>query len=96
MDPVGFALEQFDAVGTWRTTDGPNTIDASSVMYDGTKINGPADLRNFVLGYKDQFTRTVTEKLLTYALGGASSTTTCRSCARSCATLIRTAIASTR
>ena len=69
MDPVGFALEQFDAVGTWRTTDGPNTIDASSVMYDGTKINGPADLRNFVLGYKDQFTRTVTEKLLTYALG---------------------------
>ena len=69
MDPVGFALEQFDAVGTWRTTDGVNTIDASSVMYDGTKINGPADLRNFVLSYKDQFARTVTEKLLTYALG---------------------------
>ncbi|HUK33838.1 MAG TPA: DUF1585 domain-containing protein, partial [Vicinamibacterales bacterium] len=44
-------------------------IDASSVMYDGTKINGPADLRKFVLSYKDQFTRTVTEKLLTYALG---------------------------
>ena len=69
MDPVGFALEQFDAVGTWRTSDGVNTIDASSVMYDGTKINGPADLRNFVLSYKDQFARTVTEKLLTYALG---------------------------
>jgi hypothetical protein len=70
MDPVGFALEQFDAVGTWRTKDSSsNTIDASSVMYDGTKIVGPADLRNFVLSYTDQFARTVTEKLLTYALG---------------------------
>ena len=55
MDPIGFALEQFDAVGTWRTTDGAQPIDASSVMYDGTKIKGPADLRNFVLSYKDQF-----------------------------------------
>ncbi|HVS24194.1 MAG TPA: DUF1592 domain-containing protein, partial [Gammaproteobacteria bacterium] len=70
MDPIGFALEQFDAVGTWRSKDGSNnTIDASSVMYDGTKINGPADLRNFVLSYSDQFARTVTEKLMTYALG---------------------------
>jgi hypothetical protein len=69
MDPIGFALEQFDAIGTWRTTDGPNTIDAASVMYDGTKINGPADLRNFLLSYSDQFARTVTEKLITYALG---------------------------
>ncbi|HUL80870.1 MAG TPA: DUF1592 domain-containing protein [Gammaproteobacteria bacterium] len=70
MDPIGFALEQFDAVGTWRTKDGSNnSIDANAVMYDGTKINGPADLRNFVLGYSDQFARTVTEKLMTYALG---------------------------
>jgi hypothetical protein len=70
MDPIGFALEQFDAVGTWRSKDGSNnTIDANAVMYDGTKINGPADLRNFVLDYSDQFARTVTEKLLTYALG---------------------------
>jgi len=69
MDPIGFALEQFDGIGTWRTTDGPNTIDASSVMYDGTKISGPADLRAFLMGYSDQFARTVTEKLLTYALG---------------------------
>ena len=70
MDPIGFALEQFDAVGTWRTKDGSNNkIDANAVMYDGTKINGPADLRNFVLGYSDQFARTVTEKLMTYALG---------------------------
>jgi hypothetical protein len=69
MDPIGFALEQFDAVGTWRTSDGRNAIDANAVMYDGTKIGGPADLRNFVLSYSDQFARTVTEKLMTYALG---------------------------
>jgi hypothetical protein len=69
MDPIGFALEQFDAIGTWRTTDGPNTIDAAAVMYDGTKVNGPKDLRNFLLTYSDQFARTVTEKLMTYALG---------------------------
>jgi hypothetical protein len=69
MDPIGFALEQFDAIGTWRTTDGPNTIDAAAVMYDGTKVNGPADLRNFLLSYSDQFARTVTEKLMTYAMG---------------------------
>jgi hypothetical protein len=69
MDPIGFALEQFDAIGRYRTVDGTSTIDAKSKMYDGTVINGPADLRNFVLGYSEQFTRTVTEKLLTYALG---------------------------
>jgi uncharacterized protein DUF1592/uncharacterized protein DUF1588/uncharacterized protein DUF1585/uncharacterized protein DUF1587/uncharacterized protein DUF1595/cbb3-type cytochrome c oxidase subunit III len=69
MDPIGFALEQFDAIGRWRTTDGPSPIDASSVMYDGTKIAGPADLRNFLLGYSEQFVRTVTEKMLTYAVG---------------------------
>ncbi len=69
MDPIGFALEQFDAIGTWRTTDGGQPIDSHSVMYDGTEINGPKDLRNFILSYRDQFVRTVTEKLLTYALG---------------------------
>jgi hypothetical protein len=69
MDPIGFALEQFDAIGTWRATDGDNVIDAGSVMYDGTRVNGPKDLRNFLLGYKEQFVRNATEKLLTYALG---------------------------
>ncbi len=69
MDPIGFALEQFDAIGRWRTEDGPAPIDASSVMYDGTKIAGPKDLRNFLLGHSDQFVRAATEKLLTYALG---------------------------
>jgi hypothetical protein len=69
MDPIGFALEPFDAIGRARTTDGDTVIDAGSVMYDGTPINGPADLRNFLLGYEEQFVRNVTEKLLTYALG---------------------------
>ena len=69
MDPIGFALEQFDAIGRWRTTDGENAIDATSVMYDGTPINGVADLRQFLLNYEDQFVRNATEKLLTYALG---------------------------
>jgi hypothetical protein len=69
MDPIGLALEQFDAIGRWRTTDGNAPIDASSVMYDGTRIDGPKDLRDFLLRHSEQFVRTTTEKLLTYALG---------------------------
>jgi hypothetical protein len=69
MDPIGFALEQFDAIGTWRTTEGDTVIDAGSVMYDGTRVNGPKDLRDFLLAYETQFVRNATEKLLTYALG---------------------------
>jgi len=69
MDPIGFALENFDAVGQWRTRDGRNPVDAAGQLVDGTKISGPADLRNALLGYSDQFVRTVTEKLLTYGLG---------------------------
>jgi hypothetical protein len=69
MDPIGFALEQFDAIGRWRTTDGDNVIDAGSVMYDGTRVEGAADLRAFLLRYEEQFVRNAIEKLLTYALG---------------------------
>jgi hypothetical protein len=69
MDPIGFSLENFDAVGQWRTRDGGNPVDAAGQLVDGTKINGPADLRNALLGYSDQFVRTVTERLLTYGLG---------------------------
>ena len=69
MDPIGFALEQFDAIGRWRTADGDAVIDAVSVMYDGTRIDGPKDLREFLLRHSEQFVRTTTEKLLTYALG---------------------------
>jgi hypothetical protein len=69
MDPIGFSLENFDGVALWRTLDEGQAIDASSQVYDGTKINGPADLRKWLLGYSDQFTEVVAEKLLTYGLG---------------------------
>ena len=74
MDPLGFALENFDAVGKWRTTSGDaNTpIDASGALPDGTKFQGPAELRKILLSMPDQFVSTVTEKLLTYALGRAT------------------------
>ena len=69
MDPIGFALENFDGIGKWRTEDAGQKVDASSQLFDGTKINGVVDLRNALLRYSPQFARTVTEKLLTYALG---------------------------
>jgi len=69
MDPIGFALENFDAVGQWRTLDGRLPIDASGQLVDGTKVDGPVNLRKALLVYSDQFLRTVTEKLLTYAIG---------------------------
>ena len=68
-EPMGLAMENFDAVGAWRTHDGDSPIDASGVLVDGTKVNGVADLRGWVLSRSDQFVRVVTEKLLTYALG---------------------------
>ena len=70
MDPLGFALENFDAVGRWRTTlDGSTRIDASGALPDGTAFDGPAALREALLERRDDFVRTLTEKLLTYALG---------------------------
>jgi mono/diheme cytochrome c family protein len=69
MDPIGFALENFDAVGQWRTKDGRSLVDPSGELVDGTKIQGPANLRQALLRYSDQFVRTVTERLLTYGLG---------------------------
>jgi len=64
MDPLGFALESFDGLGRWRTG-----VDSSGILPDGTKIDGPAGLRNVLLSRKDQFVTTATERLLTYALG---------------------------
>jgi mono/diheme cytochrome c family protein len=64
MDPLGFALENFDGLGRWRPG-----VDASGVLPDGTKINGPIGLRQVLLDRKDQFVTTATERLLTYALG---------------------------
>ena len=70
MDPLGFALENFDAVGAWRTRDAGLPVDASAVLADGaTAFDGPAGLRRVLLARSEQFVETVTEKLLTYALG---------------------------
>jgi hypothetical protein len=69
MDPIGFALEPFDAIGRWRTEDGGTPIDARSEMYDGTPVEGPAGVREFLLKHQDQYVRNVAQNLLTYALG---------------------------
>jgi hypothetical protein len=69
MDPIGLALENFDAVGTWRTRDAGGPIDVSGVLADGTKVNGVVDLRNAVVSRPEMFASTLTEKLLIYALG---------------------------
>jgi hypothetical protein len=70
MDPLGFALENFDAIGRWRTSDdGDTRIDPSGTLPDGTKFEGPEGLRRVLLARGDQFVETLTEKLLTYALG---------------------------
>ncbi len=69
MDPLGFSLENFDAIGQWRTTDAGARIDASGVLLDGTRVEGPAALRRALVAQKEQFVRAVTGKLATYALG---------------------------
>jgi hypothetical protein len=69
MDPIGFALENFDLVGTWRDVDGKSAVDASGQLVDGTKLNGPADLRAALLSRSDAFVTNAAEKLFTYALG---------------------------
>jgi hypothetical protein len=69
MDPIGFALENFDMVGTWRDVDGKTPIDASGQLVDGTKIQSVGDLRNAVLSRREAFVTTATQKLLTYATG---------------------------
>jgi hypothetical protein len=68
-EPIGLALENFDAVGAWRTADEGGPIDASGVLVDGTKVDGVASLRDSLVRRSDQFVRVVAEKLLTYALG---------------------------
>ena len=69
MDPLGLALENFDAVGAWRTQEAGSTIDASGELEDGTRIDGAVALRTALLKRPDQFVGTMTEKLLIYALG---------------------------
>jgi mono/diheme cytochrome c family protein len=70
IDPAGFALENFDAIGRWRTVDESfNPIDASGQLPDGSKFNGVADLKQVLTAKPERFTKTVAEKMLTYALG---------------------------
>ena len=69
MDPMGFALENYDLIGAWREKDGPATIDSDGRLADGTPLSGPADLRNAVLSRSEAFVTTATEKLFVYALG---------------------------
>ncbi|MFN0122054.1 MAG: DUF1592 domain-containing protein [Blastocatellia bacterium] len=69
MDPLGFGLENFDAVGAWRVKDGSFPIDSAGVLPDGRKFNGPGELKTILRADRDAFARGVTEKLLTYALG---------------------------
>jgi len=69
MDPIGFSLENFDLTGSWRTSESGVAIDPSSQLVDGTKLTGPASLRDALLSRSDVFVSTLTEKLLTYGLG---------------------------
>ena len=69
MDPIGLAMENFDAVGRWRTIDEGVTIDASGQLVDGTAINGPSSLRKAMLDRQDVFIAAMTEKLMMYGVG---------------------------
>jgi hypothetical protein len=69
MDPIGFALENFDAVGAWRTREAAGPIDASGELADGSRVDGVAGLRRALVSHPEVFAGTLTEKLLTYALG---------------------------
>jgi hypothetical protein len=69
MDSIGFAMENFDAVGAWRTRDAGQPIDATGELSDGTKVDGVVTLRNALLSRPELFADTLTEKLLVYALG---------------------------
>jgi len=69
MDPIGFAMENFDALGKWRDRDSGNRIDASGVLPDGTRFEGMPGLRKMLLDHSGEFVSTVSEKLLMYAVG---------------------------
>jgi hypothetical protein len=72
MDPLGFALENFNGIGKWRASEADAPVDAMGILPDGTKFNGPVELRNALLDRRDEFVRTLTDKLLTYAIGRGS------------------------
>ena len=69
MDPLGFALENFDGIGRWRSDDAGRPIDPSGVLADGAAVDGPRSLGDALLARRDEFVFTVASKLLTYATG---------------------------
>jgi hypothetical protein len=69
MDPIGFALENFDGVGQWRATDDGSAIDASGTLFNGAKVDGASALREMIASHPDVFVGVMTEKMLIYALG---------------------------
>jgi len=69
IDPLGLALENFDVLGAWRIKDNGVSVDANGVLYDGTKMNGPADLRQALLSRSDSLIRNFTDNLMSYAIG---------------------------
>ena len=69
MDPIGFALENFDPVGNWRVNDSGFKIDASGTLFDGIKLDGPASLRQGILNHSNAFLTNFTDNLLAYGLG---------------------------
>ena len=85
LDPIGFALENFDAVGAWRSQDAGTAVDASGELADGTKVTGVVELRQALLGRPESFVTAVVEKLMTYALGRGLDPRDMPRCAPSCA-----------
>jgi hypothetical protein len=69
IDPIGLALENFDATGAWRIKDNGVPVDTSGKLYDGTPLQSPEDLRAALLNHQTSFVRTFTENLMAYALG---------------------------
>ena len=69
MDPLGFGLENYDAIGRWRSELAGEPVDASGAMTSGERFNGPAELKKVLLGRRDEFVRNLAEKMLAYALG---------------------------
>ena len=74
MDPLGFGLENFDAIGAWRTEVRGTAVDSSGQLVSGEKFVGPAALKQLLLQRKDEFTRNLTEKMLAYAMVYISTT----------------------
>lgn len=69
IDPLGFALENFDATGQWRTSEGNTLINSSAALPDGTEIDGPAGVRQYLVNHRAEFVGAVVAQLMTYAIG---------------------------